>query len=66
MAGLEPNNDYTPKNFNKKATGLKTADLRTALAAYNGTSYSQANLNAMTKRDMQYAAKLHGLSVPAL
>jgi cytoplasmic iron level regulating protein YaaA (DUF328/UPF0246 family) len=41
----------------------KVSSLRTALTAYNGTSYSAARLDDMTKNDMIYAARIHGLTV---
>jgi hypothetical protein len=55
--------DPTPQNALKPMADPKVTSLRSALLAYNATSYSQARLNDMTKNDMMHAAKLHGLAI---
>lgn len=37
--------------------------LKTALAAYNSTSYTAQRMLTMTYNDLVYAARLHGLTV---
>ena len=66
MAQYDLKGDTTPQNANRAATGPTVAAFRTALAAYNSTSYTSARLDTMSKRDMRYAARLHGLTVAGL
>lgn len=42
------------------------AALKTALTAFNSTSYSAARMHTMTYNDLVYAARLHSLSVVGL
>jgi hypothetical protein len=39
------------------------AQLKSALTAYNSTSYTPARMFTMTYNDLTYAARLHGLTV---
>lgn len=58
--------DKVPQNGNKPPVGPTIAGLKSALSTYNSTSYSAARLLSMTKTDLIYAARLHGLSVNGL
>lgn len=63
MANADTRVDYLPKNYNVLPTGPSIAQYRTALAAYNSTSYSSTRLDTMTERDMRYALDVHGIAV---
>lgn len=47
-------------------TGPSITNLRTALSTANATYWTTARLNAATKVDMIYAARLAGLTVAGL
>lgn len=67
MAIHDIKNDSTPFNSLKPPAKPKISDLRTALLTVNsGNSYNADRLNAMSKNDMIYAARLHGLTVDGL
>lgn len=63
MAINDVYNDYTPHLTHRKFQGPTVQELRTALTAFSGTTYTSAVLNGMTKRDMIYAARTNGLTV---
>lgn len=63
MANHDVLNDVAPVNALKRPSKPTVSALRTALNTYSATSYSTDRLNAMTKNDMVYAARLHGLTV---
>jgi hypothetical protein len=64
MAVLDVDLDYTPQNALKPYRGPKVSSLRTALIGVNGgLTYTASRLNDMTKNDMLYAARVHGLAI---
>ena len=63
MARMDIVLDPTPQNALKPYRGPSVTALRTALTTYNATSYSVARLDDMTKNDMLYACRTHGLAV---
>ena len=66
MADLDIFNDVTPKLQYSRPSAPLISAMKTALAAYNGTSYSALTMRTMSERDLAYACRLHGLSVPGL
>lgn len=44
---------------------VEVGALKTALTAFNSTSYTPARMLTMTYNDLVYAARLHGLTVNA-
>jgi hypothetical protein len=63
MAVHDVVNDPLPQLVFMAVKSPKVSSLRTALTAYSGTSYPASRLNDMTKNDMIYAARIHGLTV---
>lgn len=66
MADLDVRNDITPLLVNKPTAAPTITLMKAALTTYNSTSYSAATMRAMSERDLQYACKLHGLTVAGL
>ena len=66
MANFDIKNDVLPVNANKLPSLPTISALRTALTAYNSTSYSSTRLDSMTENDMIYACRVHSLSVAGL
>ena len=66
MALYDVKNDVTPVNTLKPPSAPTVAALRSALTAYNATSYGTNRLNTMSENDMIYACRLHGLTVNGL
>jgi hypothetical protein len=66
MAINDIHNDYTPHLQHKLTSQPTISALRTALSTFSSTTYTSAVLNGMTKRDMEYAARLNGLTVAGL
>lgn len=67
MANHDVYNDTTPQKKFKPISEPTITELRTALLTVNGgNSYPAATLNTMTRNDMIYAAREHGLSVNGL
>lgn len=67
-----PANDYHAEKaavaplVNRFPSGPTVTALRTALSTANATYWTSARLDAATKRDLIYAARLAGLSVAGL
>ena len=66
MAHADLFNDVTPQKVFRPVKGAKVADLKAALTTFSATSYPAAVTQAMTRQDLIYAARLHGLSVNGL
>lgn len=66
MANHDIKADTTPANSNMPPWKPTVAALRTALSTFNATTFSADRLNAMSKNDMIYAARVSGLTVDGL
>lgn len=62
MADSDIKWDTVPQNGNAAPFGPKVSTLRANLTAFNATYYTPARLNAMSKRDLQFACKTNGLA----
>lgn len=59
-------NGVTPLNGFKPPAAPTIANLRAALTAFSAASYPSHRLDTMTKLDLIYACRVHGLSVVGL
>jgi hypothetical protein len=63
MANHDVYYDPQPQMAFKKVKSPKISSLRTALTTYNAAYFTSARLDGMLNNDMEYAARLAGLTV---
>lgn len=67
MADIDLKTDITPVNRNQKPTGPTISALKTAITGSGAAaSYPAATLQKLTRNDLVYICKLHGISVVGL
>lgn len=63
-AAIDVYNDVAPKRANNKIVAPTQAELRDALQDANGTYYTDARLNKLTRNDLISATRDEGIEFP--